>query len=107
MPLIEVDLVGGDMLIPVLDVSTQEGRSMSMKDWGVYFCEDSAAERAAKGRLNVISLEVSQTALGPLVKTPRVVREMDWIEVVWKQRGGDCATKFPHVQLPDLKYIPI
>ena len=94
-----VDLVGGDTLIPVLDVSTQEGRSMSMKDWGVYFCEDTAAERAAKGRLNVISLEVSQTALGSLVTTPRVVREMDWIEVAWKQRGGDCATKFPHVQL--------
>ena len=39
----------------------------------------------------MISLEVSHTGLGRAIQTPRPVREVDWIDHVWKARGGEAV----------------
>ena len=84
-----VELIGPETIIPVLDVHTQEGTSMKLREWGAYW--RSTKEERIKKRLNVISLEFSYTELGKLIKSPTVVRELDWIELCWKNRGGSCA----------------
>jgi hypothetical protein len=48
--------------------------------------------------LNVISLEFSGTPLEPLVRSPRVVRQLDWIDTVWP-RARHQAGQYPRVQL--------
>ena len=86
------------MKIPVLDVGTQSGRSMTLGEWGEYW---ELGERRVElmGQLNVISMEVSHTELGSMVKTPTAVREIDWIDTVWKARGGEHKYNYPKVQL--------
>ena len=92
-----VELIGPETIIPVLDVHTQEGTSMKLHEWGTYW-KSTKEERIKKGRLNVISLEFSYTNLAKIVKSPRVVRELDWIELCWKNRGGNCLHNYPRVQ---------
>ena len=55
------------MKIPVLDVGTQSGRSMTLGEWGEYW---ELGERRVElmGQLNVISMEVSHTELGSMGK---------------------------------------
>tara|TARA_B100000795_G_C22757882_1_gene422294 strand:+ start:82 stop:1362 length:1281 start_codon:yes stop_codon:yes gene_type:complete len=97
VPLV-VEKVGPFTKIPVLDVGTQQGRSMTLGEWGEYW--ELGSERVNKmGQLNVISMEVSHTELGSLIKTPQAVRDIDWIDTVWKARGGDLTMNFPRVQL--------
>ena len=92
-----VELIGPETIIPVLDVHTQEGTSMKLREWGAYW-RSTKEERIKKGRLNVISLEFSYTELGKLIKSPTVVRELDWIELCWKNHGGSCLQNYPRVQ---------
>ena len=92
-----VEPIGPETIIPVLDVHTQEGTSMKLRDWGAYW-RSTKEERIKKGRLNVISLEFSYTELGKFIKSPTVVRELDWIELCWKNRGGSCLQNYPRVQ---------
>ena len=92
-----VELIGPETIIPVLDVHTQEGTSMKLREWGAYW-RSTKEERIKKGRLNVISLEFSYTELGKFIKSPTVVRELDWIELCWKNRGGSCLQNYPRVQ---------
>ena len=60
--------------------------------------KSSKEDRLKKGRLNVISLEFSYTNLAKMIKSPTVVRELDWIELCWKNRGGNCLKNYPRVQ---------
>jgi hypothetical protein len=43
------------------------------------------------------SLEIGETALGKMIKRPRVVRELDWIDNVWPRTSR--PTEYPQVQL--------
>ena len=75
---------------------TQKNTTMTMKEWHKYF-ENSNGSSAnpnpnpsngdgKKGRteiLNVISLEFSNTRLETQVMSPRIVRQIDWIDKVW------------------------
>ena len=63
-----VVLLGSRRTVDVMDVNTQKGEEMSMKDWVAYFL-DSNKERL----LNVISLEFSHTRLENYVEQPEVV----------------------------------
>ena len=93
-----VQIVGPTTKIPVLDVGTQQGRSMTLGEWGEYW--ELGKERVAKmGQLNVISMEVSHTEFGQTVTTPRAVRDIDWIDTIWKAKGGDNVYNYPKVQL--------
>ena len=65
-----------------------------MKEWHKYFENSNGSSSTnpnsgmgdKKGRteiLNVISLEFSNTRLETQVMSPRIVRQIDWIDKVW------------------------
>jgi F-box/leucine-rich repeat protein 10/11 len=55
-------------MVDVMNVKTQRGEEMPMKDWAKYY-ETQERDRL----LNVISLEFSHTALDNYVEQPEVV----------------------------------
>ena len=57
------------------------------------FTTDSARTRV----LNVISLEFSDTPLMKHVQSPRIVRELDWIDTVWP-KDRKVSGQYPVVQ---------
>nr|XP_039266845.1 lysine-specific demethylase 2B-like [Styela clava] len=94
--------VGGRRMLDVMECVTQRAMEMSMKDFAQYF---EGTER--KRIYNVISLEFSQTRLGPLVKRPAVVDKIDWIDLAWpphlkyeqsEQTNKMAQMKYPKVQ---------
>lgn len=88
------NLVGPDYGLDVIDVKTQNsGAKMNLAKWADYYEEDSDD----KPIRNVISLEVSQTKLGRLLRRPKVVRDIDLQDEVWPQEETDKG-KFPRVQ---------
>lgn len=52
-----------------------------MKEWQKYY-EDTSKKKL----LNVISLEFSHTKLENYVQSPAIVRQIDWVDVVWPRR---------------------
>ena len=56
-----------------MDVNTQKGLEMSMKDWVRYY-ENPDRERL----LNVISLEFSHTRLENYIEQPTIVSDRMW-----------------------------
>lgn len=68
------NMVGPDYGLDVIDVKTQDsGAKMNLAKWADYYEEDTDD----KPIRNVISLEVSQTTLGRLLRRPKVVRDID------------------------------
>jgi F-box and leucine-rich repeat protein 10/11 len=65
----------------VMDVNTQKNLEMTMKEWQKYY-EDTSKKKL----LNVISLEFSHTKLENYVQSPAIVRQIDWVDVVWPRR---------------------
>lgn len=63
-------LVGAKRLVDVVDVQTQKGSEMQMKDFVKYY-QEKPEDR--KQLLNVISLEFSKTKMEPLVQVGFVV----------------------------------
>ncbi|XP_063541414.1 jmjC domain-containing histone demethylation protein 1 [Cydia strobilella] len=90
--------VGSRRLLDVMDVNTQKNIEMTMKDWQRYY-DDPNKERL----LNVISLEFSHTRLENYVQAPRVVRLIDWVEVVWPRHLKDQQTESTNA-LDDMMY---
>jgi F-box and leucine-rich repeat protein 10/11 len=77
--------VGAKRQVDVIDCSTQQALTMSMKEWCEYY-ESEPNKRLklhSKGFLNVISLEFSHTKLESYVEAPRLIRQLDWIENAW------------------------
>ncbi|KAK3927362.1 JmjC domain-containing histone demethylation protein 1 [Frankliniella fusca] len=70
--------VGSKRMLDVMDVNTQKNCEMSMKEWQRYY-DDPDKDKL----LNVISLEFSHTKLENYVKSPSIVRQIDWVDVVW------------------------
>jgi len=64
-------VAGSRRTVDVMDVKTQKGLEMSVKDWVRYY-ED--VEQHEHRLLNVISLEFSHTRLEDYVDQPQVVR---------------------------------
>ena len=88
------DLYGLEEKVEVIDVKSQEGED---KKWNMRRWVDYYESTGAKKVRNVISLEVSQSRLGRLIKRPKIVRELDLQDSVWPseaQAKGD----FPKVQ---------
>ncbi|XP_065909719.1 lysine-specific demethylase 7B-like [Dysidea avara] len=87
--------VGPMRELDVIDVARQEDIKMKMREWTEYY----EVIRPRKKVLNVISLEFSDTELSKYVTPPKVVREMDWIEVYWPEElPPDCLYNRPQVQ---------
>ena len=88
------DVLGGDWPLDIIDVASQQELSgWNLAMWADYF--HGAKERRAV--LNVISLEFSGTPLAALVRAPRVVRQLDWSDIVWP-RARTAAGQYPQVQ---------
>lgn len=88
------DLVGPDTPLDVIDVKTQNsGSKWTLSKWADYYEEDGD-EKPVR---NVISLEVSHTKLGRLLRRPKVVRDIDLQDAVWPREETDKG-KFPKVQ---------
>ncbi|KJE91122.1 hypothetical protein CAOG_002306 [Capsaspora owczarzaki ATCC 30864] len=85
--------VGSSRKLDVMDVATQKSETMTMGAFAAYF-QTPAAQRDRI--LNLISLEFSKTKLAKRVSAPRVVREVDWIDVAWPRT---LAESKPQVQL--------
>jgi F-box/leucine-rich repeat protein 10/11 len=64
---------GSRRVLDVVDVNTQKGLEMTLKEWVNYY-ED--AEQHKERLLNVISLEFSHTRLEDYVDQPRVVSSL-------------------------------
>lgn len=80
--------VGSKRVIDVMDVSTQQALTMTMKEWCEYYESMVENEKGVKRRLddrllNVISLEFSHTRLENYVEAPLVVRQLDWVDTAW------------------------
>lgn len=87
------ELVGPDEPLEVIDVKTQgtEGK-WNLRKWADYYEADGT-----KAVRNVISLEVSSTKLGKLLRRPKVVRDIDLQDSVWPDEET-AKGNFPKVQ---------
>lgn len=91
-------LLGRHTPVEVIDVATQMSFTWTLGDWAAYFATPPAARERV---LNIISLEVSGTALEPLVAPPAMVSESDWVERDWpatRRPRADDASLWPKVQ---------
>ena len=69
-----------------------------IKEWCDYY---HSKERTRL--LNVISLEFSHTLLDKHVQSPRIVRQLDWVETAWPQFLRDSHTDATN-KLVTMKY---
>jgi F-box/leucine-rich repeat protein 10/11 len=120
------DILGDLYPVHVIDVETQqELEGWTLGDLVEYFedgnrlaGEDPQQEAKVSGRrqrraaaenalirrknqpkvLNQISMEVSQTRLRPLVKSPQFVRDLDWIDHAWPALRREIQKDYPAVQ---------
>ncbi|XP_014091056.2 jmjC domain-containing histone demethylation protein 1 isoform X1 [Bactrocera oleae] len=84
--------VGSRRVLDVMDVNTQKNLQMTMKEWQQYY------DNPQKDRLlNVISLEFSHTRLDNYVQCPEIVRQIDWVDVVWPKRLKDSQREGTNV----------
>lgn len=86
------ELYGPQERVPVIDVKAQEGED---KRWTMAKWTDYYEQRGEKPVRNVISLEVSRSRLGKLIRRPKVVRDMDLQDSVWPE---DDKANAPPVQ---------
>ncbi|KAL8710801.1 MAG: hypothetical protein Q9220_004604 [cf. Caloplaca sp. 1 TL-2023] len=88
------ELYGLEEKIEVIDVKSQngEGKKWNMKRWADYY--ENTSNKVVK---NVISLEVSQSTLGRLIRRPQVVRDLDLQDSVWPAEL-QAKGEFPRVQ---------
>jgi F-box/leucine-rich repeat protein 10/11 len=85
-----------------MEVNTQKNITMSMREWQEYY------ENPKKKRLyNVISLEFSHTKLENYVQSPSLVRQIDWIDVVWpkqlKEAQIEGTNSLHHMMYPKVQ----
>ncbi|KNG44318.1 hypothetical protein TW65_08669 [Stemphylium lycopersici] len=76
------ELYGQNEPVPVIDVKAQEGE---VKKWTMGKWADYYEQQGEKPVRNVISLEVSRSRLGKLIRRPRAVRDMDLQDSVWRE----------------------
>ncbi|KAH8719518.1 hypothetical protein GQ44DRAFT_658938 [Phaeosphaeriaceae sp. PMI808] len=76
------ELYGANEPVPVIDVKAQEGegKKWTMGKWADYY-----EQQGEKPVRNVISLEVSRSRLGRLIRRPKAVRDMDLQDSVWRE----------------------
>lgn len=67
--------------VPVIDVKTQDG----LEQWNMAKWADYYEQEGEKPVRNVISLEVSRSKLGKLLRRPKMVRDMDLQNWVWRE----------------------
>lgn len=88
------EMYGLEERVEVIDVKSQNGedKKWNMRRWADYY-----ESRGSKIVRNVISLEVSQSKLGRLIRRPRIVRDLDLQDAVWPAEL-QAKIDFPKVQ---------
>jgi F-box and leucine-rich repeat protein 10/11 len=73
-------LYGPEERVEVIDVKSQQGedKRWNMQKWADYY--ESTGKKIVR---NVISLEISQSPLGKLIRRPKIVRDLDLQDSVW------------------------
>ena len=80
------EIHGRDELLPVIEVKSQQSEDKwTLGKWADYY-EDESANKPVR---NVISLEVSRSKLGKLIRRPDVVRDLDLADSVWPAGEGN------------------
>ena len=91
------NLVGGKRVLEVMNCATQTNNQMLLKDWEEFFMHPDRSVSSLLWsllkltphllrdgtKLNVISLEFSNTKMDSYVTAPKVVRQVDWVDQVW------------------------
>ena len=81
----------------ITDVASQSNSpGWTIGKWANYFSTEPASREKV---LNVISLEISGTALGDQVIPPKLVRDLDWVENHWPPSKKGKGNLWPKVQL--------
>lgn len=95
------ELYGPDEKVEVIDVKSQNGenKKWNMRRWAEYY--ENPNNKVVR---NVISLEVSQSKLGRLIRRPQIVRDLDLQDSVWP---ADLLAKgeYPRVQFYTLMSV--
>ncbi|BGP71350.1 JmjC domain-containing histone demethylation protein 1 [Rhodotorula toruloides] len=87
------ELVGPSTPLEVIDCASQSSLSnWTLGQWATYY-EDPQRDKIR----NVISLEVSESQLGRMVKAPELVRKLDWVDNVWPD-DMKIPGQYPRVQ---------
>ncbi|RDW74718.1 [Histone H3]-lysine-36 demethylase [Aspergillus mulundensis] len=88
------ELYGPEERVEVIDVKSQHGedKRWTMQKWADYY--ESSGAKVVR---NVISLEVSQSKLGRLIRRPKIVRDLDLQDAVWPEELK-AVGNFPKVQ---------
>ncbi|TKA71537.1 hypothetical protein B0A49_06009 [Cryomyces minteri] len=88
------ELYGLEEKVEVINVKSQEGedKRWNLKQWADYY--ETQGEKPVR---NVISLEVSTSKLGRLIRRPKVVRDLDLQDSVWPEEETMRGI-FPKVQ---------
>ncbi|BGP25559.1 JmjC domain-containing histone demethylation protein 1 [Rhodotorula toruloides] len=87
------ELVGPSTPLEVIDCASQSSLSnWTLGQWAMYY-EDPQRDKIR----NVISLEVSESQLGRMVRAPELVRQLDWVDNVWPD-DMKIPGQYPRVQ---------
>ncbi|OXV07217.1 hypothetical protein Egran_05015 [Elaphomyces granulatus] len=88
------ELYGPEERVGVIDVKSQqaEEKKWNMQKWADYY--ESTGTKVVR---NVISLEVSQSRLGRLLRRPKIVRDLDLQDAVWPAELKALG-EYPNVQ---------
>ncbi|KAL4885358.1 hypothetical protein BJY04DRAFT_231863 [Aspergillus karnatakaensis] len=88
------ELYGPEERVEVIDVKSQQGedRRWTMQKWADYY--ESTGTKVVR---NVISLEISQSKLGRLIRRPKIVRDLDLQDAVWPEELK-ATGHYPKVQ---------
>ncbi|RKP15109.1 hypothetical protein BJ684DRAFT_7523, partial [Piptocephalis cylindrospora] len=86
-------MMGPQSSVEVMRVGTQARLpGWTLEEWANYV-ETPPEDR--QEILNVISLEVTGTKLGEMVRRPEIVRALDWVDLLWKESGRQKPRKRP------------
>ncbi|BGP57963.1 JmjC domain-containing histone demethylation protein 1 [Rhodotorula sphaerocarpa] len=87
------DIIGADTPLEVIDCASQSAlANWTLGQWADYY-EDPKRDKIR----NVISLEVTETTLGKMIKAPKLVRYLDWVESIWPS-DMKAPGEYPRVQ---------
>ncbi|KAJ9613917.1 JmjC domain-containing histone demethylation protein 1 [Cladophialophora chaetospira] len=85
------EMYGLDEPVPVIDVKSQETKGhWTLQKWADYY-----EQPGDKPIHNVISLEVSHSPMGRLIRRPKVVRDLDLDDDVWDAEAETRTKKRP------------
>ena len=86
-------LYGPQETVPVINVKTQDGSiKKTLEEWADYYEKPVDEDKPI---YNVISLEVSYSKLGRLIRRPKIVRDLDLEEQVWDSESRTIHKKRP------------